>query len=279
MTLWSRAAVSARKIVVVLGAGCAALLGLVVLGAQLAAAVPRVAGTQWLLYWNWQGEVQKGPCALLFNANGTLAGDHDGNCTETKGWWQLSGSTLNFQLAHSCQSQWTATYDSSNNEFDNGTMDAYGPSCGGDDGTFWLSTAGRIDAITFNGTSTAPSVVINGLLFGTEPSPEAVPAKCSATGDDFVGGGFYLADVTGSWFAGQPADCIGLVVSKFTTTKIVYQFGSRYDTSPSNHVLNAGDQLTVGVHSRTVLAYVDGFSGGAGANDISSDGAYSPATT
>ena len=74
-------------------------------------------------------------------------------------------------------------------------------------------------------------------------------------------------------------DCIGLVVSKFTTTKIVYQFGSRYDTAPSNHVLDAGDQLTVGVHSRTVLAYVDGFSGGAGTNDASPDGAYSPATT
>ena len=249
-----------------------------VLGAQPAAAVPRLGGTQWLLYWNWQGEVQKGPCALLFDANGTLAGDHDGNCSSTTGWWQLRGATLNFQLAHSCQSQWTAKYDTSNNEFDNGTMDAYGPSCGGDSGTFWLSTAGRIDAITFNGTAAAPSIEITGQLFGTEPHQRSCRERARPPATTSPGTPSTSTTSAPEWSAGMTGDCIGLQVGKYHTTKIVYTFGSYYDRSASD-VLSAGDQLTVGVHSRTMLAYVDGFSGSAGTNDASPDGVYSPATT
>ena len=178
MTLWSRAVASVSKVSVVV----------------LCGVVPHCSG-----WWCWAHNRRR-PCRGSPARNGSCTGIGRVRCKRarapscstptgpwpvtttaiaptTTGWWQLSGSTLNFQLAHSCQSQWTATYDSSNNEFDNGTMDAYGPSCGGDDGTFWLSTAGRIDAITFNGTSTAPSVVINGRLFGTEPTPEAVPGR------------------------------------------------------------------------------------------------------
>ena len=223
---------------------------------------PPLGGKQWLLYWFWEGQNQKGPCALLFNANGTLAGDSDGNCQTTQGSWQLSGNTVNFTLKHSCDSQWTATYDTSNGEFDNGTMEALGPSCGGNEGTFWLSLAGRIDGITFNGTEATPSVVTTGFQFGNKPASEGVPSNCSATGHDFVGGKFYLEDVSGGWFAGQPSNCIGLFVSSYTSTKIDYTFGSFYDSSPDNFVLNPGDQLTVAVHGRTVLAYVDGFAGG-----------------
>ena len=275
MEFWSRPMASLRRVLMALCAGCAALLGLVVLGAQPAGAVPRLGGTQWLLYWQWGGQVQKGPCAMLFNANGTLAGDHDGNCVaSTAGHWQLTGSTLDFSLAHSCDSQWTATYDSSNGEFDNGTMNAYGPSCGGNDGTFWLSPAGRIDGITFDGTAAAPKIVITGQRFGTEPTAEPVPTYCSATDDDFVGGGFYLSDVTDGWFAGQPGNCIGLDVTKFTTTKIVYRFGSWYDNpaEPEDSVLTPGDQLTVEVASHSVPAYVDGFQGsGAASNAADAD--------
>jgi hypothetical protein len=269
---------SIRRTAVVLMTGFAALMGLVVLGAQPAQAVPILGGTQWLLYWNWSGQVQKGPCALLFNANGSLAGDHDGNCTTTTGHWQLSGSTLNFSLAHSCGSQWTATYDSSNNEFDNGTMQALGPTCGGNFGTFWLSKAGRIDGITFNGTAASPSIVITGRQFGTEPASAPVPSACSATGVDFPGNPFYLDDVSAGWSAGMTGDCIGLQVSTYTTTKTAYTFGSYYGRVPSD-VLTAGDQLTVGVHSRTVLAYVDGFTGAAGAEATSPGVVDSPATT
>jgi hypothetical protein len=235
-------------------------------GMAAAASSPRVhenpplSGKQWLLYWFWEGENQKGPCALLFNANRTLVGDSDGNCSTTKGSWQLSGNTLSFSLRHSCDSQWTATYDSSNGEFANGSMEAMGPSCGGDEGTFWLAPAGRIDSITFDGTASAPSIEITGHGLGNEPTAEA--AACSATGDDFVGGEFYLADLSGGdWFAGQPGNCIGLFVSSYTHNQIDYTFGSYYDTAPYEFVLNVGDQLTLAANGKSVVAYVDGFSG------------------
>jgi hypothetical protein len=35
-------------------------------------------------------------------------------------------------------------------------------------------------------------------------------------------------DSTRGWTAGQTGDCIGLVVSSYTSTKIVYQFGADY---------------------------------------------------
>jgi hypothetical protein len=223
---------------------------------------PPLGGKRWMLYWFWDGQNQKGPCELLFNKNGTLVGDSDGNCAETAGSWQLSGNTVTFGLKHSCLSEWTATYDTSNKEYDNGTMETNGDSCAANEGTFWLSKAGRIDGITFNGTQAAPSIVITGHKLGTEPTPEA--AGCSASGDDFVGGELYLDDVSRSWVAGQPSNCIGLFVSSYTSTGIDYTFGNFYDTSPDNYVLDAGDQLTVAADAGSVLAYVDGFNGGPG---------------
>jgi hypothetical protein len=140
-------------------------------------------------------------------------------------------------------------------------MEAMGPSCGGDEGTFWMAPpTGKIFSITFNGTAAAPSIVITGHRFGSEPAAEA--AGCSATGDDFVGDQFYLEDVSGDWFAGQTGNCIGLLVSSYTRAQTDYTFGSFYDTSPDDYVLNTGDQLTLEVHGHSVLAYVDGFGGG-----------------
>ena len=223
---------------------------------------PPLGGKQWLLYWFWDGQNQKGPCALLFNANGTLAGDSDGNCQTTQGSWQLSGNTVNFTLKHSCDSQWTATYDTSNGEFDNGTMEALGPSCGGNEGTFWLSLAGRIDGITFNGTEATPSIVTTGFQFGNKPASEAVPDI--APQPDMISSGASSTSKT-SAAAGSQDNPVTASVSLSAPTRVPsidYTFGSFYDSSPDNFVLNPGDQLTVAVHGRTVLAYVDGFAGG-----------------
>jgi hypothetical protein len=263
-----------------------AVISVLLFGATgLAAAAPAPAHVQttmphgykqWLLYWYWGGQNQKGPCALLFNANGTLEGDADGNCATIEGSWRFDGTTLNFGLKHSCDSLWTATYSSESDEFEDGTMEAMGPSCGGNEGTFWLSHAGKIDSITFNGTEAAPSVVTTGHRFGSEPAAEAVPSSCSATGDDFVGGEFYLEDVSGGWYAGRPGDCMGLFVSSYTSNQIDYSFGSRYDTAPHDFVLNPGDQLTVAVNGYSVLAYVDGFNGGTETNAPSLSEVESP---
>jgi hypothetical protein len=67
-----------------------------------------------------------------------------------------------------------------------------------------------------------------------------------------------------------------LFVSTFNHNQIDYTFGSFYDTAPDNYVLNTGDQLTLGVNGQTVLAYVDGFSGGTDTAAPSFAGVESP---
>ena len=225
--------------------------------------------------------MQKGPCAILFNANGTLAGDHDGNCTTTTG--RLAAQRVDHQLL--AGAFMSVAVDRHLRFLEQRIRQRH-------DGCvrtelrrrrrdLQLSAAGRIDARSpSTGPLAPPSVVITGQLFGTEPTPEAVPSSCSATGDDFVGGGFLLADVTGGWpQGGSPGTALASWSASSQPPRPSTNSGSRYDTAPSNHVLNAGDQLTVGVHSRTVLAYVDGFSGGAATNDASPGAVYSPATT
>ena len=109
----------------------------------------------------------------------------------------------------------------------------------------------KITSVVFTGSSANPTVTITGTNLGTEPSGS--PAGCSTTGDNFPGTDLTFGDTTGSWGAGTGGDCIGLVVSSYSATQIVYQFGSGYN---SFGVLNSGDgyQLTVltATHSGTV---------------------------
>ncbi len=84
----------------------------------------------------------------------------------------------------------------------------------------------QITSVTFAGPTTNPTVTINGNNFGTEPT--GTPAGCGATGDTYGTTGLWFSDETQSWTAGQSGDCIGLVVSSYTNTQIVYQFGSFY---------------------------------------------------
>ena len=103
----------------------------------------------------------------------------------------------------------------------------------------------KVTSVVFTGSAQSPTVTVNGLRFGTEPA--GTPAGCNDSGQDY-GSGFYLQDVTAGWTAGQDGDCVGLVVSSYTATQVVYTFGSNY----SNYgLLNAGDSYTLAVAGAT----------------------------
>jgi hypothetical protein len=112
----------------------------------------------------------------------------------------------------------------------------------------------QITSLTFTGTPADPTVTINGSNFGTEPT--GTPAGCSATGDTFGATGLWFTDITQQgWTAGQTGDCIGLIISSYAATQIVYQFGSFY--SNFNPVTN-GDSYKLevqGVTSSGTVAY------------------------
>jgi subtilase family serine protease len=113
-------------------------------------------------------------------------------------------------------------------------------------GAFQVPVTGppTISAVTFTGTSADPTVTITGSNLGSEPSGS--PAGCATTGDNFPGTSLTFNDTSGSWGAGTGGDCIGLVVSSYTSTQIVYQFGSGYNTYGT---ANSGDSFNLTVQS------------------------------
>jgi hypothetical protein len=52
------------------------------------------------------------------------------------------------------------------------------------------------------------------------------------TSHDYGTTGLWFTDTASSWTAGHIGDCIGLTVTSFTSTHIVYQFGADYGAFP-----------------------------------------------
>lgn len=96
------------------------------------------------------------------------------------------------------------------------------------------------------GTSTSPTVTINGSNFGTRipvHSPLTPPGCTSGdTSYDFTTDQLFVNDEKAGWTAGEPGDCIGLSVVRWTPNRIVLTLGPSY---PGNAVV--GDDLRVGV--------------------------------
>jgi hypothetical protein len=119
-----------------------------------------------------------------------------------------------------------------------------------------------IASVTFAGTVAAPVVTIRGTGFGNAPppSPPYAPeghAACTMPpqgneGLDY-GGQLSLVDARGTWGAGRSApdgselDCVGLIVTTYTPTEIVFQLGSAYADHSQLYRLTAGDTFTIGV--------------------------------
>jgi putative transposon-encoded protein len=102
-----------------------------------------------------------------------------------------------------------------------------------------------ISSVTLTGTPANPTVTVSGSNFGST-APTGTPETCQAgdTGDDFGSSGLIFQDLTESWGAGEAGDCIGLLVTSWSSTKVVFTVGNEY----ANYgPIKAGDQIKVTV--------------------------------
>jgi hypothetical protein len=123
-----------------------------------------------------------------------------------------------------------------------------------------------ISSVIFTGTTTAPTITINGSGFGTTPTPNPTytPAGTQLcplpppTGDQGLdyGTSLYVFDVPRNWAGGRyrpqlnELDCVGLLISKFTATQVVLQFGAAYAQYQQkyNYLLAEGDAYQIAVN-------------------------------
>jgi len=111
------------------------------------------------------------------------------------------------------------------------------------------TSAPSISSVMLSGTPAAPTVTVTGSNFGSA-APTATPETCTAgdTGNDYGFGGLEFQDVTESWGGGELGDCIGLLLTSWSSTKVVFAFGNEY----ANYgPINAGDQIEVTVQGAT----------------------------
>ena len=100
------------------------------------------------------------------------------------------------------------------------------------------------------GGSTPPTLTVVGSGLGTRvPLPAGSP---TCVGGDlssiFTGSQVFVSDATQGWTAGRAGDCLGLVVTSWTATKVVLTFGAFYgDVGP----LQLGDSIEVGLLDAT----------------------------
>ena len=106
-----------------------------------------------------------------------------------------------------------------------------------------------IAEVSFRGGAAHPRITITGSGFGTEPVGAAT--GCGTTGTDYPGADLGFQDVQTGWGAGSPGNCLGLVVSHYTATRISYSFGSAYGTGHPPLDLSASDAFTVSVDGAT----------------------------
>jgi hypothetical protein len=108
--------------------------------------------------------------------------------------------------------------------------------------------APAISGVSFSGPASDPSITVTGANFGAYP-PIGTPETCQTgdTGDDYGSSGLWFNDATASWTAGHAGDCIGLIVTSWSSTQ-VFALGSEYANYPP---IQSGDQIEVEVQGAT----------------------------
>jgi hypothetical protein len=109
--------------------------------------------------------------------------------------------------------------------------------------------APSISGVTFSGSPSDPSITVTGSGFGSYP-PIGTPETCQSgdTGDDYGSSGLWFSDITQGWTAGQAEDCIGLIVTSWSSTQVVFGFGNEYGNYPP---IQSGDQIEAEVQGAT----------------------------
>jgi hypothetical protein len=117
----------------------------------------------------------------------------------------------------------------------------------GDALTYTAPAPPTISSVTFGGNETSPTVTISGSGFGTQGELDSPQESCG-NGSDF-GNNLDVSDATQGWSAGQDNlndyDCVGLIISSYSDSQIVFSFDNQYGTAP--FVLDSGDDYTVDV--------------------------------
>ncbi len=108
-----------------------------------------------------------------------------------------------------------------------------------------------INRVTIGGTVAQPTVTVTGSHFGSQAPSTA--AGCGATGMDFAH--IQFSDTTQSWNAGHTGNCIGLQVTTWTSSEIVFGFGNEYQVLPQFSLQN-GDGFTMTVKTATYTGTV-----------------------
>jgi hypothetical protein len=114
------------------------------------------------------------------------------------------------------------------------------------------------NVLIFGFTGPTAEVAITGSGFGSAPPPSYPTAGGCGTGSNYASN-LYLQDLTRGWEAGHStpgvdADCVGLVISSWSDTKVVFGFGSDYNTN--SWVLYPGDSYALHVLSAVVTGTV-----------------------
>jgi hypothetical protein len=130
----------------------------------------------------------------------------------------------------------------------------------------------KITSVVISGTEAHPVVTITGHRLGKRPLPNPAyhplghPPLCppkptlapARYGFDY-GTRLYIQDATQqpAWSAGRyrpsvnELDCIGIVLTKFTPSRVVFRLGAAYPTLPGSSTafsLKEGDAFVVGVN-------------------------------
>ena len=93
--------------------------------------------------------------------------------------------------------------------------------------------APTITGVAFGGTPASPTVTVSGSGFGTQADlGTPTSSYCNSLTGSNYGNNLYLATSPGAigpWQAGQgPDDCVGLLISSYSNTRITFTFGTGY---------------------------------------------------
>ncbi|HEV2427035.1 MAG TPA: hypothetical protein VGS61_02310 [Acidimicrobiales bacterium] len=127
-----------------------------------------------------------------------------------------------------------------------------------------------ISSVAFTGSPANPTVTIHGTNLGARPSPSpsghpaglnGCPTVAGDVGYDY-GTSLYIAVPSKNWSGGRyrpslnETDCIDLVVTTFTSTEVVFHFGTFYTSQYPKFSLSSGTPVEVGVNGATLPATV-----------------------
>ena len=112
-----------------------------------------------------------------------------------------------------------------------------------------------IKSVKSSGTASAPILTVKGSGFGWLANLGPALAPCGGgSGSDYANT-LYVSDLTRPWYAGDTCDVLGLYVTSYSNTKIVFHFPSILNRYGG---MQSGDKVTVTVLgvAKTITASV-----------------------